>query len=77
MKFIKLSTVILNPKYINKIYVKNDIVNVSVMRFYLNGFVVAGSGFTYGHGDTTYSFSKENEPKDYEKMLKWIEDNSE
>ena len=81
MKFIKLSKVILNPAYIKKIDVnsKEQVVRISTSSSYydLNGFFLAGSGFLFGGSEKQIiSFSQEENPTDYDKILKWIDENS-
>ena len=80
MKFIKLSKVILNPAYIKKIDVnsKEQVVRISTSPHYdLNGLFLAGSGFLFGGSEKQIiSFSQEENPTDYDKILKWIDENS-
>lgn len=81
MRFLRLSNYVINPKYINKIEInttKNKIiVNVLSTSFsgFISGVYISGVGYI-GSNDISYSFSRETNENDYNKILKWIEENT-
>ena len=78
MKFIRLSKVILNPNAIKRIDLKPENKSIDIISNHnnLSGFCVAGSGGIFDR-DSVISFAEKNDLEDYNKILKWIEENSE
>ena len=78
MRFIRFSNYVINPKYINKLEInttQNKII-VNVLSTSFSGFI---SGFGSGYissNDISYSFLRETDENDYNKILKWIEENT-
>jgi hypothetical protein len=76
MKFIRLSKIIFNPNYIKKINVESQAIELFLSDSASNGFMMGGAGIMFRDGYELHRFTKQDYPKDYEKLLKWIEDNS-
>lgn len=75
-RFLRIADTIINPKWISYMTITPEVCKIRIAPMDIDGFLIAGSGSL--RSDFKYIEIKQKEqPQDYTKIKKWIEENSE
>jgi hypothetical protein len=73
MKFIKLSSVIINTSKISTVRLLENRYIINISSSNTSGFIVAGSGWIHSI-DTVIHVCQKKDPDDYNTVTKWVMD---
>ena len=75
-RFLRIANTIVNPKWISYMTITPEVCKIRIAPMEVDGWFMMGSGSI--SSDFEYiEIKKEEQPNDYDKIKKWIEDNSE
>lgn len=75
-KFIRISGHVINPKWISHISVEPTFISIKLAPPEVHGlWIVAGGGLSSSL--RTFEIKKDTFPLDYDKIIKWMDENSE
>lgn len=79
MKFIKLSTVLINPRYIHTIKIQSKLYSIRMVDHTMRGVILMGAGT--GGGTVMSDMSKidiceKESPLDFKRVSEWLEQNT-
>ena len=75
-RFLRIGETIINPKWISYMSINPQVCKIRIAPMDIDGFLFAGSGSL--RSDFKYvEIKKKETPQEYDKIKKWIEENSE
>jgi hypothetical protein len=75
-RFLRIGEIIINPKWISYMSINAQGCKIRIAPMEIDGWWIAGSGSV--QSDFKYvEVKKEDQPNEYDKIKKWIEENSE
>ena len=75
-RFLRISGTIINPKWISYMTITPEVCKIRIAPIDIDGWWLAGSGSVRSEFNVLNITQKES-PEDYDKIKKWIEENSE
>jgi hypothetical protein len=75
-RFLRIAETIINPKWISYITITPEVCKIRIAPIDIDGWWLAGSGSVRSEFHVLNITQKES-PEDYNKIKKWIEENSE
>jgi len=75
-RFLRIAGTIINPKWISYITINPEVCKIRIAPIDIDGWWLAGSGSVRSEFNVLKITQKES-PEDYNKIKKWIEENSE
>ncbi len=75
-RFLRIGEIIINPKWISYMSINPEVCKIRIAPMEIDGWWMMGSGSV--QSDFKYvEVKKEDQPNEYDKIKKWIEENSE
>ncbi len=75
-RFLRIGGSIINPKWISYMTITPEVCKIRIAPIDIDGWWLAGSGSVRSEFNVLKITQKES-PEDYDKIIKWIEENSE
>jgi hypothetical protein len=75
-RFLRIAGTIINPKWISYMTITPEVCKIRIAPIDIDGWWLAGSGSVRSEFNVLKITQKES-PEDYDKIKKWIEENSE
>jgi hypothetical protein len=76
-RFLRIGETIINPKWISYMTITPEVCKIKLAPMDIDGIWLFGSGSMWSNYENVLKITQKENPQEYDKIKKWIEENSE